>query len=88
MKPKIKNASDIVSVNRTDKTGKCFMTSEGHYFQQNNNSVLHVTDNCVNILDNDHIENERVNWDSKFFEITPREFENKLTFELSKFFAL
>lgn len=84
---KIKRSADLVSVNRTDRTGKCLISDDGHYYRQEKNRVLHVHDEIVNILPDDKIEDSRVNWDHTFEEIDPDVFETKLQEVLNSFFS-
>ena len=84
----IKNKKDLVKVDRIDKIGKCFKSDKGHYYRQEKNRVLHVNEGIVNFLDENAINDGRVNWDKTYIEISKREFNIRLNRVIESFYSL
>ena len=85
--PKFKPIGEWVEAERVDETGKCFKNND-HYYRQDTDKVLHVTDGLVNILGDNHIEESRVNWGDEYKEISNEEFERNLQKNLELFYSV
>lgn len=82
----IKDASELIYAPRIDVTGACFVDEKGHYYRQESKRVLHVATGIVNILDENGINDGRINWDCEYTEIAPELFDEKLKDVLGTFF--
>jgi len=82
---RVKPTNEWVEVKRTDKTGNCFKHLN-HYYRQDSDKVLHVTDKLINILEENHIEDMRANWQDTFEEISKEEFKVQLQKTITSFY--
>lgn len=65
------------NIKRIEKAGECFK-KEHHYFLVRENDVLHVGDEIVNTLFDNHITNDRVEFGEVYNKISRKEFNRKL----------
>ena len=82
----IKDIKDMKFAPTIDKVGECFRREEDHYYRQENNKVLHVSDGIVNTLDENAINDGRINWGRIYEEISADVFEVKLNEVLQSFY--
>ena len=83
---KITTQDSWVTPDQTDTVGTCLIDHTGHYFRQDKDKVLHLSEGIINTLDVNHIESSRQNFGDRFEKITSQEFDDYMGTQLNKFF--